>query len=477
MLIAVPLVITMAVGLVLGLRLVSERDASLKLTSRGGGAASAAPRTSANASASPSAPSATAGASTTPSAAATATPSTRAADMSCDIIVPANPLTGPGLAAPYLLTGPGGMSPDASGCTESNPKLDAFVQATILDPATGALSVYEPLVITQGTQAAVAPVVPPLPAGAVVTLDFGFSGTTLTLQGTTGTTLSGADCVKGIPGSSFGQVAFCDGTAFFAAVNNDIAAGLTAVPANGTSARTGQPCPTIRSFSVAGQNEGDDVTTRYLVNGQGQTAQDSAANVAALAGATVINNGSAVLTTFVDPVLGCSPFTAPDLSNAGAPGTSQALDELSAARNQLPPVALVPESDPMTLVKGVFSQRKTNRYRRNVDQPAIMKAQAADTPAGYCQDMVNVQSVFLKDNQTVLASARKPAPSAGSLFTLLANRLNKSFTSLGCQNLGLRNPVTVTVNGAGAVTAATVNATQQSATATTGAGAASPDAP
>ena len=40
MLIAVPLVITMAVGLVLGLRLVGERDASLRLSSRGGGAAS-----------------------------------------------------------------------------------------------------------------------------------------------------------------------------------------------------------------------------------------------------------------------------------------------------------------------------------------------------------------------------------------------------------------------------------------------------
>jgi hypothetical protein len=476
MLIAVPLVITMAVGLVLGLRLVSERDASLRLTSRGGGTASAAAPTPANASASPAA---TAAASAAPSAVATATPSTGATGMSCDIIVPANPLTGLGLAAPYLLTGPGGMSPDASGCSESNPRLDAFVQATILDPATGALSVYEPLVITQGTKAAVAPVVPLLPAGAVITLDFGFSGTTLTLRGTTGSTLSGADCVKGIPGSPFGQVAFCNGTAFFAAVNNDIAAGLTVVPATGTSARTGQPCPTIRSFSVAGQDEGDDVTTRYLVNGKGQTAQDNAANVAALAGATVINSGSAVLTTFVDPVLGCSPFIARDLSDAGTPGTSEALDELSAARNQLPPVALVPESDPMTLVKAVFSQRKTNRYRRNADQPAITQAQAADTPAGYCQHMVNAQSLFLKNNQAALATVKTPARLAGSsLFTFLASRLNKSFTSLGCQNLGLRNPVTVTLNRAGTVTAATINATQQSVTATTGgAGAASPGAP
>jgi hypothetical protein len=137
MLIAVPLIIAMAVGLVLGLRLVSERDASPKLSSRGGGAASAAPPTPPNASASPTV---TAGASATPPAAATATPSmsTGAADISCGIIVPADPLTGPGLAALYLLTGPGGMSPHVSGCTESNPKLDAFAQAAILDPLPGA---------------------------------------------------------------------------------------------------------------------------------------------------------------------------------------------------------------------------------------------------------------------------------------------------------------------------------------------------
>jgi hypothetical protein len=36
MLIAVPLIITMAVGLVLGLRLASERETSLKLSSHGG---------------------------------------------------------------------------------------------------------------------------------------------------------------------------------------------------------------------------------------------------------------------------------------------------------------------------------------------------------------------------------------------------------------------------------------------------------
>ena len=43
MLIAVPLVIMMAVGLVLGLRLVSERNASVRLPAHGTGGATATP--------------------------------------------------------------------------------------------------------------------------------------------------------------------------------------------------------------------------------------------------------------------------------------------------------------------------------------------------------------------------------------------------------------------------------------------------
>jgi hypothetical protein len=43
-----------------------------------------------------------------------------------------------------------------------------------------------------------------------------------------------------------------------------------------------------------------------------------------------------------------------------------------------------------------------------------------------------------------------------------------SFTNLGCQNFGLKNPVTVTLDGNGAATAATLNTTQQKVTNTTG---------
>ena len=55
-----------------------------------------------------------------------------------------------------------------------------------------------------------------------------------------------------------------------------------------------------------------------------------------------------------------------------------------------------------------------------------------------------------------------------NLFTFLANRLNMSFTNLNCQNFGLTNPVTVTLDGNGVATAATINATQQAVASMTG---------
>ena len=85
--------------------------------------------------------------------------------------------------------------------------------------------------------------------------------------------------------------------------------------------------------------------------------------------------------------------------------------------------------------------------------------------------MVNIQTPFLASNQALLARARRRCPrSANNLFTFMANRLNMSFTNLNCQNFGLTNPVTVTLDGNGAATAATFNTTQQQATTTTAAG-------
>ncbi len=281
--------------------------------------------------------------------------------------------------------------------------------------------------------------------------------------------------MNGLGGSIFGQVSFCNGTGFFQAAARAMARGTLVVPAAGTSTATGQACPTTRSFTMTDQDQSDNVTDTYLLTANGQTAQSNAANQAALAGATPIGNGSdnRLLDNFIDPTIGCTPFTAPDLTQGGTAGTSQALDELSAIKNQAAPAALVPENDPMTLDgNGNFSATKTNIYRSNVGQPPVSAAtDAVDGPGPYCANELNLQTTFLSANQTLLATGPSPVPGVGNnLLTFLANRLSMSFTNLNCQNFGLNNPITVTLDGNGAATAATFNTAQQTATGGTATG-------
>jgi hypothetical protein len=396
----------------------------------------------------------------TPGGTAQCPSATPTANVNCDIIVPGHPLTATGLATPYRLTGPDGASPEASGCTMANAaNLGAFVQATILDPATGKLWVYEPLVITKGTRPAAAPVVPKLPKGAVVTIDLGFNGGTLTQVGGTPRALKQGHCDNGMRGSPYGQVSFCHGTHFFWAARRAERQGKLTVPSAGVSPKTGKACPTTRSFTVVDQDQSDNVTTQYLLTASGRTAQFNKPNAAAMTGASVISNGSdnVLLDGFLDPVLGCKPFTAPDLSQGGAPGTSQALDELSAAKSQAAPVALVPENDPMATVNGALNATKTNHYRAMVGQSGISsKNDATDSPANYCRNMINIQTRFLSNHEALLASAPSPVPAVGNnLLSFMANRLIMSYVNLGCQKLGVQNPVKVTFNSQGAATSAT----------------------
>lgn len=380
-----------------------------------------------------------------------------AAAMDCTITVPANPLSARGLATPYQLGG---------GCSETSPDLQAFVQATILDPATGALAVYSPLVITAGTSPAAAPIVPALPANAVVDLAFGFNGNVLTQVGT-GNSLRQGNCVNGLPGSPFGQVSYCNGATFFQAANAAIAAGKLKIPAAGT-ASDGLACPTTRSFTMTDQDQSDNVAARYLLTANGQTAQKDAANSAHLTGATTITNGSdnALLGFFLDPALGCTPMTAPDLSYPGQLGTSRAMDELTASANQSAPVALTPVNDPMTMANGTFSVRKTNLYREEVDQPLLPEnANATANAEAYCADMIDIQAPRLELDKPLTTGAPSPVAAVGhNLFTFLAARLAGSFGSLNCQNFGLTNPVTLTMDTNGVVTAAALNITQQTPT-------------
>jgi hypothetical protein len=398
----------------------------------------------------------------------------------CDIIVPANPLSAEGLATPYRLTGPHGMTPAQSGCQMSNgTRLGAFVQATILDPATGALSVYEPLVVTDGTRPDTPgmKLTPPvIPADAVVTIDFGFNGTNLVQVGSTPATLADAHCVSGQAGSAFGPASFCNGAGFFAAVRLAERKGLLKVPSPGTSDAivasggdrgTGRSCPVIRNFEVAGVEPGEGVAAGYLLNPlTGQTAPDNPTYRGYVAGATLLHSTSAnaLLDQYVDPVLGCTPFEAPDLSNANVPTSSEALDEIAAAAYQPRTAALVPESAAVAMDRGQLDPAKTDRYRQELGQAPLSQSGAASSPGLYCQNLVDIQAPFLAANQKLLSAGQSPvAATAGNLLTFLANDLSASFGSLGCQQFHLTNPVTLKRTSAGVAVTATFDTAVQTA--------------
>jgi hypothetical protein len=395
--------------------------------------------------------SAGAGASSTASASASATaPPAAAPNPNCTITVPPSPLTAKGLATPYTFT-----ATDAAdgACNEANINQTAFVQGTIYNPATGALSVYDPLVIDAGTKPAVTPTVPTLPAGAIVGIWFGYNGNDLTLHaGGNGLALN--HCVNGLGTSLFTQYAYCNASAFFAAVNKGIAAHRVTVPKPGT-ADDGEACPTTRSFALIDQDQSDNVTTQYLATATGTIAQNTTANAAKLAGATVLANPSdnALLDNFVDPSLDCTPWSATNLDGGGT-ATSLALDEIQANADQGAPSALVPLNDPMTTVAGAFSTTKTNLYRAGVDQPPLP---TGETPKAYCQDMDSIQTARLELDQTRFTAAQSPDTGAATnLLTFLAQRLQASFVNLNCTSFGLTNPVSSEVtNSAGAVSGVT----------------------
>ena len=154
---------------------------------------------------------------------------------------------------------------------------------------------------------------PTIPRGSQVIIDVGFNGTNLVLEG------RGArqgNCVDALGQSVIGQVSACNAVISTGSPTPSLAAGQLQVPALGTS-EDGQPCLTVRDFAVIDQDQSDNVVTSYLMTANGQIAQDTAANTAALTGATTLVNGSddKLLAAFLDPANGCSPFTAPDITD------------------------------------------------------------------------------------------------------------------------------------------------------------------
>ena len=384
--------------------------------------------------------------------------STTPPNPDCTLIVPPEPLSAKGLATPYQLIA---TDPNGGPCNETNNVQSAFVQAAIFDPATGQVSVYHPLVIDAGTKPAVAPVVPTLPANAIVSLYFGMNGDNLTLTAASPRTLPDANCVNGSPGSVFGQVAFCNTHAFFHAANAAIDKGRLKIPALG-KASDGLPCPTVRDFYVVDQDQSDNLPTLYLITTKGLLAQYTAKNVASLKGAVTLGNPSdnRLMDVFLDGAMGCKPFMAPDLGNPGQMVPAQALNELQARMEQTTPVAFIPGGDPMSQFAGNDDRAKVNEYRRAVDQPAARSYEDFDT-ARYCRQMLRIAPQRLLNNKKALSAFYSPDTGAATnLYNFMGQRFVASYEILNCQALvNIDDPISVTMNADGVTTATNISQT------------------
>ena len=387
--------------------------------------------------------------------AAAAAAAAAAPNPDCTLIVPEHPLTATGLATPFQLTA---TDPNGGPCNEANTAQSAFVEAAVFNPANSQISIYHPLVIDQGTKPAAAPVVPTLPANAIVALWIGFNGDNLTLASADPHNLSNANCTNGLPGSIFTQVSFCNAPAFFNVANNAAINGTLKVPALATS-KDGQTCPTIRSFSIIDQDQSDNTDTLYLATSKGTTAQKTKANTASLKGAaTLLNPGdNSLFSYFVAPAIGCTPWLMPSLDDPGQMVPSQAVNELQAHLLQKTPVARVPGRDPMVEFAGQPDLYKDNLYRASVDQPSASTQTYQTAP--YCREMLRALPKMVLDQKMESNFASLAPAAANNTFTFLAQRWVASWQLLDCQSLiNIAPPITLTTDAnTGVVTAATIN--------------------
>jgi len=377
--------------------------------------------------------------------------------QNCVMTVPANPTSAEGMATPFVV----------QGCDQTQLALASFVECAIYDGMSN-ITIYHPLVVNNGSVAGV-DYIPPIPitvpSGSTVGCWFGSNACSLTLTGP-----GASQCVNGLDGQVFGQFAYCNGDVFMKTLEAAVSAGTITPPAPGSA--LGGQCPTIRDFKMVDQDQSDNVITTYLLTGNNTLAQNTPANAAANPNATELTNGSdnALVDVFLDAALGCKPWKVNSPTSPTGMTAALALNELVANFN--PPIdaspAHVPLNDPMVLQGGNFNLQKVNLYRAGVGQPAAQTEADAD-PLTYCKNFA-VAGIWIQENQANFAGKTSPMPGvAVDLFTFMANRYSASLSQgmLGCLGLlNITNPVTLTTNSAGVVTAASINITPLAAIAT-----------
>ena len=367
----------------------------------------------------------------------------------CILVMPPFPLSLNGLMTPYRLQS---VNP-ADPCI-MNPNTATFVEATLLDLDTRRISVYHPMVITDGTLPFFPPSAFTLPPNSIVSLSFGTNANTLRLSPLE--SIKAGRCVNGITGTDlFGQFAYCNSDLLFDKVAEWTAANIDLIPPIPPIgvANDGKECLTTRHFMMVDQDPSDNVVTTYLQDPVTMTVmQDTPNNRRIHPTFTILKNGSdnRLLVT-LNAAMQCTGYMAPLLTDAGASlSASLVLNEIHAMYRQASPMVRIPSRDPMTriVVNGqtVPSLIKNNLYRKGIHQPQMTTMQQADT-APFCGHFLN-QIGRLQANKALFSTQLSPDGAASNLFTFLANRFFQSYNNLKCDVLlDIVNPVTLVMTG------------------------------
>ena len=343
----------------------------------------------------------------------------------CDLQIPDFPLSKEGLMTTYKYI----------NCKMS--VQPSFVQATIFDKDTETFYIYHPLVSDIDKEPIIQPVEVILPTNYEIGIWFGSNADNLRLINTYG--IANGNCINGLGSSIFGQFAHCNAVKFFDTLNTF----NTSIPPLGI-AKDGNPCPTVRDYSVVDADPNDNLQTQYILTSTGRTAQDNPENRNQLGidNIRILKNPSdnALLTEWIYPAIGCNAFRAFDLSS-GIMHASLALNELQAIQ-QVEPIALIPSLNPMTLVNGKPNLQKLNLYRLGVNQPVVMTMEDASSVI-FCTEMVTSGLDRIQTLLPYLETFASPNPQvSANLYLFLMYRLNISYNLLTCREL-LNKPIPI----------------------------------
>ncbi|KAF9436995.1 hypothetical protein BGZ76_002305 [Entomortierella beljakovae] len=352
----------------------------------------------------------------------------------CILELPSDPLTAQGLATPFILK--------KGNCDQTNPKQRVFVEATVFDPDTKTFGVYHPLVINEGTQPAVKPIVPSLHKDAVVGLWFRTNSNSITLAGGIQTCVNG-----GSNAGDFGQTAFCNAETFFSAVRDADKGQGVIIPPVGNDI-TGKPCPTARFFGVVDHDPSNNIITTYLQSNEGLFAQDTKVNREALDRFSEISSESinALTSDLLNAALGCTPLQAPSMMEQGVMLSSMALNELQASKQQ-GPAALVLMTNSVIHFNNQPNLNKVNVYRLGLNQPTLSSIDQ-DTAETFCTNLDKIAPRYIKSIKNQIINSPSPSPSvANNLFTFMSQRYLATWASLKCDKiLNRTSAIAVTKN-------------------------------